>query len=137
MISVGRYTGTITENTVKATPKGSPYVNLIVEITGDLIDCPIWLTDKMIHSGKAQKQLQFCGFDYESQDMLLLQEKPKLLAGRKIPVGISEDTYNGQTRLQCQIVMDSVNKDQLAKIQDALRKKKPVEDPIDDNDIPF
>ena len=137
MISIGRYIGVITENGISTTMNGKMYANIIFQIEGDLTDCRIWLTDKCLYSGVAQKQLLKCGFDYNKRELSELGES-RLLAGNKVAVIIAENEYNGKTSLQCNIDMGSVDKDQLKKVQDALRKVK-VEDEsaITDEDIPF
>ena len=135
MISIGRYTGTIIENGVGTTMGGKVFARVMFDINGDIIDCKIWLTDKCLHSGIAQKQLARCGFDYNVRELSELGNS-RLLAGNKVPVVIAENEYQGKTSLQCNIDMDSVDKDQLRKIQETLRKIN-FDPDIPEDDIPF
>jgi len=140
MIAIGRYQGTIKENSLKATMGGKAYVNIVVDINGDLMDCKIWLTNKCIHSGQAQAQLMKCGFDYDKRELSEIEADSKLLAGIRIPVSVTENEYNGQTSLQCNIELNSVDSGQVSKLQEMLRKQKPVDKDgptITDEDIPF
>lgn len=135
MIGIGHYRATIKEHSLGATPTGTMYVNLVLQIGDDLMDCRIWLTNKTIHSGLAQRQLAKCGFEYNTNELESLQRERDLLKGIVIPISVAENEYHGRTTLQCNIDLDSVTSEQVNKVQDLLRKVKAA--PEEEDDIPF
>jgi len=68
-------------------------------------------------------------------------ENHNLLNGVRVPITVSENEYNGNTSLQCNIDLGNVEKSQIEKLQESLRAKKVTkENPdagISDEDIPF
>lgn len=142
MLSIGRFTATIVENGVGSSNSGKMYISFLMQIDQDQIDCKIWLTPKAMQM--ARKSLSVCGFDIDKRNLQELIDKPKLLAGKVVPVSISDNEYNGNHSLQCNIELNSPAKDQLSQVQAALRaagkkqdKEETGESSITDDDIPF
>lgn len=95
-LALGPCKGRILSNTVKDI-NAKVAVSLSVEADGDATEVLIFITDKSM--GIARRQLKLCGFNVDTQELEELEDSPKLLAGREIPLVV--DYYKG--KLQAQI----------------------------------
>jgi hypothetical protein len=121
----GRQVAKIVRHEFSATVKGTPYLNVTLDVAGEFIGGPVWFTDKAM--GMARATLKLMGFDPDSQETILLDTNPTLLAGRTVLVDIQENEYNGKVTLQAKYVLDSVDKKAISDIQKKLRAAKHVE----------
>lgn len=121
-LSVGDYEGEVVETAVVSLGQNAtPAVRVYLRVNGESLDAVVWLTEKSMPMARAQ--LKLIGFDPDRQSMDELDEKPKLLAGRKCPVRIVEDDYNGKLRKKAEIPTGAgrVAKAKLASLTQGLR----------------
>lgn len=98
-MEIGLYEGIITDNDVRIR-NDKEYVHISVEVddgygkTENHI-VKVWLTtDKAIKM--ARKSLKVCGFNIDEQDLSILGEDRKFLAGNSIPIEISDNPPYGK-----------------------------------------
>lgn len=98
-MEIGLYEGIITDNDVRIR-NDKEYVHIGVEVddgygkTENHI-VKVWLTtDKAIKM--ARKSLKVCGFNIDEQDLAILGEDRKFLAGNSIPIEISDNPPYGK-----------------------------------------
>lgn len=98
-MEIGQYEGIITDNDVRQR-NGKDYVHVGVEVddgygkTENHI-VKVWLTtDKAVKM--ARKTLKVCGFDIDQQDLAILGEDRKFLAGISVPIEISDNPPYGK-----------------------------------------
>jgi len=88
-MKTGRQQGEIQDHGLQSLGKNNtPCVMVKVQIDGDYLDVPIWLTDKS--AGIARQQLKMCGFDVDSRKLTELESNPTLLSGNVVPVDVEQ-----------------------------------------------
>lgn len=145
MIEEGKYLATILSHSIQMSQSGKMFVELRLQIDEDTTTAKIWMTHAATNMAKLQ--LRACGFDIHTQNLQDLENNHEFLKGKKVPVSIDENEYNGKVSLQCNIDgTPPVVKSDIEKMQEAMRKSKPKEkkarpvtddDPVTDEDIPF
>lgn len=121
--------------------KSTPFVNVVFDVDGEQIPAQIWITDKAM--GMARQKLRKCGFDVDKCNLRELEDNHELLAGNAVDLDITDEEFNGQTRLKCEIVTRSVpDKKRCDQLTQALRNVKcaevvPAGEQVSDEDIPF
>lgn len=136
---LGNFIGTIQENSIRSAGTGTEYVLLSVVIEGAMWPVQIWMSEKS--AGIAKGQLKVCGFNVDEESLAVLDDNPKYLNGRQIPVEIYEEEYKGKLQTKVRIVTAHVSKKRISALEAILRnvgkdEGEPVSATVED-DIPF
>lgn len=131
-MEIGDYTGMITDNDVRQR-NDKEYVHLGIEVDDGYGKkehhiAKVWLTtDKAL--SMARKKLKICGFDCDQNDIAVLQDDRKYLAGIEVPVTISDNATYGK---QCDIAMGDdkpLEKEKASSMTHRLRAAKSDKEP--------
>jgi len=95
-LTPGPCKGRIVTNRVKEINSKVAVVLTVQLDSGDATEVLIFCTDKSF--GFARRQLKLCGFDVDAQELEELEDNPRLLDGRAVPLMV--ELYNGKLRAQ-------------------------------------
>lgn len=131
-MEIGLYEGVITDNDVRAR-NGKDYIHIGVEVDDgygkkESHIVKVWLTTDKAKQ-MARKSLKMCGFDIDNNDIELLQDDRKFLAGNSVPIEISENPPYGK---QANIALGDdkpVEKPRLTSLTHSLRSLKSDKEP--------
>lgn len=132
-----RAQGTVVNNSVRSI-NGKTVFSLIVTIAGEEWEVLIWASPAAL--GMARAGLLRCGFDVDREDVSVLRENGRHLAGRSVPIVF--ESYRG--KLQARIDLQGPpSAEEIGRLTAALRAVKESSDgegepaPLADGDIPF